>query len=339
LANGLAIAGTRHLRLPTANFALTNMLRDPAPEVRRALREAAQYIDLPGLIARSKTQALDGDLAIDERVLAVRSLRGGRFADVSPVLAKILATPAPQQIQAEAAHTLSAFSEKEVSAILLSGWKGYGPEARRAATAALLEFRDRAAALLDAIDQGQVEVASIDPVDRIRLTQFPAPDIQDRAKKLFKAQTSDREKVVAEFQDVLKLTPNAGHGKQVFEDHCAKCHLSRGERARIGPDLSGVNNKTTAELLTHILDPSFEIQPNYTNYLVVDNFGRMYDGLLVGETEHTVKLRGELEDVTIPRKSITEMRASSVSLMPDGLENEMSRQDLADVIAYLRAGL
>jgi hypothetical protein len=52
-----------------------------------------------------------------------------------------------------------------------------------------------------------------------------------------------------------------------------------------------------------------------------------------------VKLRGELEDVTIPRKSITEMRASSVSLMPDGLEAEMSRQDLADVIAYLRAGL
>jgi putative heme-binding domain-containing protein len=171
------------------------------------------------------------------------------------------------------------------------------------------------------------------------LTQFPAPAIQDRAKKLFEAQTSDREKVVADFQDVLKLTANPASGKQVFEDHCAKCHLSRGERGRIGPDLSGVNNKTTAELLTHILDPSFEIQPNYTNYLVVDNFGRMYDGLLVGETEHTVKLRGELEDVSIPRKSITEMRASSVSLMPDGLEAEMSRQDLADVIAYLRAGL
>jgi putative heme-binding domain-containing protein len=92
-------------------------------------------------------------------------------------------------------------------------------------------------------------------------------------------------------------------------------------------------------LLTHILDPSFEIQPNYTNYLVVAKDGRVLDGLLIGETAHTVTLRGEYDDVTIPREAIEQIRPSEVSLMPEGLEQDLDHQALADVIAYLRAGL
>jgi putative heme-binding domain-containing protein len=115
--------------------------------------------------------------------------------------------------------------------------------------------------------------------------------------------------------------------------------LAQGERGRLGPDLSGLNNKTREELLAHVLDPSFEIQSNYTNYVIVDKQGRIYDGLLAAETAEAVTLRGEYENVSLRRGEIEEMRASKVSLMPEGLEENMSRQDLADVIAYLRAGL
>ena len=61
--------------------------------------------------------------------------------------------------------------------------------------------------------------------------------------------------------------------------------------------------------------------------------------MLAGETAGTVTLRGEREDVTVLRRNIAELRASTVSLMPEGLEETMTRQELADVIAYLRAGL
>ena len=50
-------------------------------------------------------------------------------------------------------------------------------------------------------------------------------------------------------------------------------------------------------------------------------------------------LRGEYQNVSLRRNEIEEMRASTVSLMPEGLEEDMTKQDLADVIAYLRAGL
>ena len=77
----------------------------------------------------------------------------------------------------------------------------------------------------------------------------------------------------------------------------------------------------------------------HTMYIVVDTAGRIYDGLLAGETSAVVKLRGEYDDITISRERIAEIRTSTVSLMPEGLEEEMTRQDLADVIEYLRAGL
>jgi len=61
------------------------------------------------------------------------------------------------------------------------------------------------------------------------------------------------------------------------------------------------------------------------------------DGLIASESPGTITFRSSrAEDDTILRKNVVEIRASSVSLMPDGLEKDMSRQDLADVIAFLQ---
>jgi putative heme-binding domain-containing protein len=132
-----------------------------------------------------------------------------------------------------------------------------------------------------------------------------------------------------------------GHGKNLFEENCARCHMPRRQGTRVGPNLSGVNNKTKEELLTSILNPSYTIEPQFVNYIVTAKDGRMYDGVIANETPGAITLRGGSEDgdETILRKNIAEIRASSVSLMPDGFEEKMSKQDIADVISYLRGGL
>jgi putative heme-binding domain-containing protein len=138
------------------------------------------------------------------------------------------------------------------------------------------------------------------------------------------------------------MSSDPKRGKPLFEKNCGKCHLPRrlgGQR--VGPDLSGVNNKTKEELLTSILNPSAAIEPRFTNYVVVTKDNRIHDGIIANETAGTLTLRGDSEegDVTILRQNISEIRASSVSLMPDDLEKSLTKQDLADVIAHLRAGL
>src|SRR5438445_565046 len=129
-------------------------------------------------------------------------------------------------------------------------------------------------------------------------------------------------------------------GKQVFDKNCARCHMPRLQGGRVGPDLSGVNNKTKEELLTSILNPSYAIEPHYVHYVVTTKDGEIHDGVIAGETPGALTLRGGTEgDETILRQNVANVRASTVSLMPEGLEQSMSRQDIADVIAYLRAGL
>ena len=161
-----------------------------------------------------------------------------------------------------------------------------------------------------------------------------------RAKKILQSSTGDRAQVIAAFQPSLTLKGDPAHGKKIFEDTCAKCHLPGKQGTRVGPDLSGINMKTKDELLTAILDPSASIEPRFVNYVVTAKDGTMYDGVLANETPGAMTLRGGPDgDVTILRSKIAEVRASAMSLMPDGLEEKMSKQDLADLLAYLRGGL
>jgi hypothetical protein len=67
----------------------------------------------------------------------------------------------------------------------------------------------------------------------------------------------------------------------------------------------------------------------------------MYDGVIANETPNAITLRGGSEegDEIVLRKNIAEIRASSVSLMPEGMEKDLNKQAIADVISYLRGGL
>jgi putative heme-binding domain-containing protein len=293
------------------------------------------------LVERAAAQAVAPQTPPAKRAAAVMALRGADFSKAREVIAKLLETSQPVEVQTAAVLTLSSFEDSGVAAALLKHWKSYSPEARTKVIGALLAQKNRVPALLDALENNQVEIAAIEIGARNRLLEFRDDKVVERARKIFQnAAASDRAQVVAAYRDVINLKGNVDHGKQVFEDACAKCHLPRKQGGRVGPDLSGINMKSKEELLTAILDPSAAIESRFVNYLVTTKDGRMYDGVLANETPGAITLRGGAEeDVTILRSNIAEIRASSISLMPEDIEKALSKQDLADVIAYLRGGL
>ncbi len=339
LGRGLDLSGERRLRVPGAEALFSRWMGDGSEQVRDATLQAAQYFSLPGMLDDARRAAASDEIDVERRVRAVKFLKGGTWAQAAPALGIILESPAAPELHEAAIETLASFDQPAAAELLLAGWSGYGPAARTRAVDTLIRREGWVVQLLDAVDSGRIPLAGVDPVARIRLTEHPREAVQQRAAALFGTASSDRAAVVEEHKDALKLAADARRGETVFEKSCAKCHLRQAERGRIGPDLSGVNNKTGEELLAHILDPNFEIQSNYTNYIVVTKDGRILDGLLAGESAESVTLRGEYADVSVRRGEIEEMRASAVSLMPEGLEKDMTRQELADVIAYLRAGL
>jgi putative heme-binding domain-containing protein len=107
---------------------------------------------------------------------------------------------------------------------------------------------------------------------------------------------------------------------------------------QVGADLlSALRNKSREQLLIDILDPSREVDPRYLSYQVTTRRGQVLTGLIAAETASSLTLkRGEGAEDTILRTQIDKVESTGKSLMPEGLEMQLTRQDLADLIAYLQ---
>src|SRR5262249_42517304 len=126
-------------------------------------------------------------------------------------------------------------------------------------------------------------------------------------------------------------------GAAVFAKNCLVCHQMQGQGHRVGPDLTGVAGRPRAALLEDILDPSKEVAPDFLNFVVITTRGQVLTGLVTAETATAVKLRrAEGAEDTVLRAEIQELRASGKSLMPEGLEQSLSVQDVADLLEFLQ---
>ncbi len=342
LARGLELASGKRMAVPGAEAVFARVLNQPDPALEAAAWRAARYFILPAILKKATADAVNDQLPPAKRAAAVRALTSAGYATAAPLIERVFAAQPPDPgLQTAAMETLSMFSEPAAAQQIARHWKESRPQARNKGVAGLLSRRDSAPVLLDAIDKGEIEPSAIEVGARARLLESKDEAIAARAKKLFQAAAGDRGKLVAQFTGVANLNGDPAKGKLLFEDNCARCHSPRKQGGRVGPDLSGVNNKSKRELLESILNPSASIDPRFTNYMVTTKDGRVFDGIIANETPGAITLRGGTDDgdATILRKNIAEVRASAISLMPDELEKPLGKQGLADVIAYLRAGL
>ncbi len=339
LSKGLKLADVKNLRVANAETVLSSLLASNNETLQKAAWETARFFELKGLMQKALTDAQNASLPVKTRVTAIRALRGGQFAIASPVLQIFLADQNVPELQAAAVESLAAFDDASIAPNLIAQWQKFSPEIRQKVLTALLSERERMKVLLKALEEGRIERTMADPAMQAKLYDHPDKDVVNRARQFFKQESDERTAVVASYNDALKLTGDVIKGRDLFATTCAKCHIPQAGRPRVGADLSGINNKTKEELLNSILNPSAAIEARFVNYIVTTKDGRIEDGILANETPGAVTLRNADRDVTILRRNIVEIRASAISLMPEGYERSFSQQQIADIIAYLRGGL
>src|SRR5262249_17300940 len=128
-------------------------------------------------------------------------------------------------------------------------------------------------------------------------------------------------------------------GKAVFLKNCAACHRLHGDGHEVGPDLAALANKSAEYLLTEILDPNRNVDTRYVDYVATTHDGRTFTGILASETATGIVLRGqEGREQTLLRTELETLHSTGKSLMPEGLEKTITHQEMADVLAYRRAG-
>ncbi len=253
-------------------------------------------------------------------------------------LLKVLHAAGSSEGQGAALAALGRSQRLDVGRSLLAGWDGWAPSLRGRIVDALLNRPAWAGLLLDALERDQVRPTEIGPSARQRLLASSTEAMRARAGKLFGTGLASARAVVLEkFAGVKTMSGSAERGVAVFDRTCAQCHLVRGRGYDVGPNLAEFAGKDIADYLLAVLDPNAAINPNFLAYSVETKDGRSLTGLVRDETASSLTVvQGGGGRETVLRSAVGQVRASAVSLMPEGLEQGLAAQDLADLIAWLR---
>jgi putative heme-binding domain-containing protein len=244
----------------------------------------------------------------------------------------------PQALQLAALEALSHHTDSSATEAVFQRWGGFSPSVRDTAVKLLTSRTQATTALLDAVERGTVSRSDLTAAQQQSLREHPVIEVRRRAERIWKSDVvGDRGKLVAAWDDALELDGDAKRGREVFVKTCAQCHRADGAGYAVGPDLVSVRNKSPEDLVVAILDPNREWQPNFTSYNVLTTDGQVFSGLVVAETATSLTLRQpEAKETTVLRANVELMKSGGKSLMPEGVEKEVTRQQLADVIAFVK---
>jgi putative membrane-bound dehydrogenase-like protein len=261
------------------------------------------------------------------------------FDQAKPSLEKILGGDYILEIQIDAARCLGQHSNPAVAEILIDKFNLVPLAVRREILDVLFSTTDRTQALLTAIEKGKIKPNELDPARVQQLRNHPNANVRAKAVAILASSIpADRQKVLADYAGIIDMKGDVAKGKVVFQNQCVSCHKLDGIGNDVGPNLlATLTGKSTRDLMTAILDPNREVDTRFLSYTAMLNDGRVLTGIVASESANGLTLRqADGKEDSILRADIESLKSSGQSLMPEGMEKQIDKQALADLIAFLK---
>jgi putative heme-binding domain-containing protein len=169
-------------------------------------------------------------------------------------------------------------------------------------------------------------------------------DVKKQAEDLITTLNPDATKQRAHLEQMLKTLPpgDLRRGQVLFNSDkaaCSTCHAIGYVGGTVGPDLTKIGaTRSDRDLLESIIFPSASFTQSYTTTIVDTTDNDRQSGILKkDDADEVILLIGPNQELRIPRSKIKSMRPDAISIMPAGLDQQISQQDLADLLAFLKA--
>lgn len=297
---------------------------------------------------RAAVNAADDALEDDVRLAALDLLRHAPAELAGPVLAETLFDAATDDRLRVAALEVelarggrTATADAELAESMVQQWGDASPRLRAAVFDRLAARAGAAPVLLAAVKQGEV---AADDVPRSLVDQWHDHgdgEVRRLAGEVFpRQQPVPRGEVVDRFRPALEQPGDPVRGREVYvRAACIGCHRTPdGEGAEVGPDLASFRDAGGESLLMALFDPSAEVAPRYQAFLFELDDGESLLGMIDREDAREIVLRlpGGVER-RFARERVASMQGLRRSLMPEGLEDVLSVEDVADLLAYIAA--
>jgi putative heme-binding domain-containing protein len=196
--------------------------------------------------------------------------------------------------------------------------------------------------LIGAIEAGRIDARELTAAQVRQMTAFG----NDRIKSVLEEKwgvihETPEARIAAIKKWQAMLTPETiakadrDNGAAIFRKSCANCHKLYGEGKAIAPDLTGANRSNLEYLLMNIVDPSSVVPKQFTTSVVALKDGRVITGVVVSETEQTLVIQTDKEQLSVSRSDVEETRNTGKSLMPDGMLDPLTEDQVRDLFGFM----
>jgi putative membrane-bound dehydrogenase-like protein len=317
---------------------LRQLMQSKDAEIKESATLLAVQFGEPDAIKLLMNTTADSKMPRTTRENALRTLVQARVPKMVTLLHGLLKD---QVLRSSAIQALATFDDKKTPTLLLNQYKTFTDAEKSTAIATLTSRPPYALALLDAIEAGKVPRADLSPFAARQLLNFKDKALTGKLTKVWGTLRPAQDKAVLKEKYFGIMAPEAlkkadrSHGRLVFGQTCAKCHVLFGEGAKIGPDLTGSQRTHADYLLTKLLDPSATVAKDYQMTIIQTKSGRAVSGLVKEENDKIVAIQTENEVVRIAKTDIEAREQSGQSMMPEGQLEKLSAVEVRDLFAYL----
>ncbi len=266
------------------------------------------------------------------------------YVEALPILLQLASNASESElVRAAALSSIAGFDDSKVSETILIQWSNLTPSLRAVAGSVLGTRRSWTQAWLDACTLQKVDAGSM-PMECVRAMRLHSDEaLQLKISQLYPGvQGPDLVQAQRDVASLLgRVEPIEGdpyRGKAQFKENCARCHKLYAEGGEIGPDLTGYQRDQLPTLLRNIIAPSLEIREGYQTVVVRMEDGSVLTGFIENQSDERFTLKAiDGTSHVISKSEVDQVLKQMTSLMPEGMLNALSDQQIADLLAYLRS--
>ncbi len=291
-------------------------------------------------VGRLRTDFANTGAPLERRADAARSLLSlpeHRASTLAGVGALLRAPATPERERMRWLETVATVPVEESAELLVAA---FTETKSKLVFDQLLKNPASALVLIAAVTDNRLSPAAFGPGDLARLRNHPTPRVASAAAvALAKVNppTPEKDALIASLLPEVSRPGNVAAGRTLFAGACALCHKLGDVGLRdVGPPLAGIGSHAPSDLLTHILDPNRQVEPNYWQWNLTTLGGDVAAGVIVNENAQSLTIRNQAGDTEIKLTDLARRENTRRSLMPEGYEG-LGGEGLRDIIAYLVA--
>jgi putative membrane-bound dehydrogenase-like protein len=300
----------------------------------------ATRLGLPGAMDEAIALVENPKTSASERRALTKLLSERRSGDALKLLLGQFKAEKNSSRRIELLTALQRFDSNSVGTTLLARYAGMPQRERESAQNILSSRASWSLGFIRAIDAGKIKREDVRPATVLAMQSHKQKAIDALVKKHWGQLRQSTEAKQQRMQTVSALIAenkgDAKAGKLVFAIACAACHRLRGQGGNIGPNLDGYQLNNPGFLIPAVVDPSLGIREEYAGFNVVTKDNQRLTGFIAQTAPKFIVLRDLAQNsITLPRNEIKDLQAMPVSLMPEGILDALTPQQVRDLFAFL----